>query len=291
MSHLSDKKISVIIPAKNEAESLRILLPEIRSQLPAAEIIVVNDGSTDNTSSVAQITADKVVEHAHSLGNGAAIKAGARISSRPILVFMDGDGQHNPADIPILLEEFSDNHTMVVGARNSATHASLMRRIANGVYNRLATYMTGQNIQDLTSGFRVVNADIFKSFLYMLPNGFSYPTTITMALSRTGIIIKYIPINARKRAGKSHINPLKDGIKFVLIIFKISALYSPLKVFAPASFICFSLGLSYYIYTYLADGRFTNMGVLLFTTALLIFLIGLVSEQIATLMYASHQKK
>jgi hypothetical protein len=161
--------------------------------------------------------------------------------------------------------------------------------MANFIYNTLATYMTGQMIKDLTSGFRVVKSAEFKRFLHLLPNGFSYPTTITLALSRSGLPIKYVPINAKKREKqgiKSHISPLKDGIKFLLIIFKISALYSPLKIFAPTAFLCFSAGLSYYIYTYITDGRFTNMGVLLFTTSLLIFLIGLVSEQITTLMYA-----
>jgi glycosyltransferase involved in cell wall biosynthesis len=289
---ISSENICVVIPAKNEAESLETVLVSVRRILPEGEIIVINDGSDDKTPDIADRLADITINHPHSLGNGASVKAGARAAKRDILVFMDADGQHDPNDIPVLLNEFSKGHTMVVGARKPSTHANIMRRLANFIYNRLATYMTGQCIKDLTSGFRVVRADEFKSFLYLLPNGFSYPTTITMALSRTGLPIHYVEINAMKRekkGRKSHIKPLRDGIRFLIIIFRISALYSPLKIFAPAAFLCFATGLSYYLYTYITDGRFTNMGLLLFITALLIFLIGLVSEQITTLMYANNR--
>lgn len=290
MTDISSHQISVIIPAKDEAETLGSLLIEIREVLPESEIIVVSDGSTDTTADIADRYADITVTHPHSLGNGAAIKAGARAANNPTLLFMDADGQHNPQEIPKLLNAFSSGYTMVVGARKPSTHANIMRRTANFVYNTLASYMSGQKIRDLTSGFRVVNSEDFKRFLYMLPNGFSYPTTITLALARSGLSIVYIPIDAKKRIGNSHIRPIRDGIRFLLIIFKISALYSPLKIFAPSAFLCFSIGLSYYIYTYLTDGRFTNMGVLLFTTALIIFMIGLVSEQITTLLYSSSKE-
>lgn len=289
MSQLQDKKISVIIPAKNEAESLNQLLPEIRKCLPEAEIIVVNDGSTDNTLEIIKPLVDKAVNHPHSLGNGAAIKAGAKAASREYFLFMDADGQHSPEDIPSLIETFSQGYVMVVGARHPSTHANIFRRFANYIYNTIASYMTGQHIKDLTSGFRIVQAKEFRKFLFLLPNGFSYPTTITMALSRSGLPLTYVEIHAKKREGSSHIRPIKDGLKFLLIIFKISALYSPLKVFVPTSFICFSLGLSLYIYTYITDGRFTNMAGLLFTTALLIFMIGLLSEQVTTLLYATNK--
>jgi glycosyltransferase involved in cell wall biosynthesis len=289
MTKSSSSDISVVIPAKNEAASLNGLLTAVRKVLPDCEIIVVNDGSSDGTASIASKYADVTVAHPHSLGNGASIKAGARIATRDILLFMDADGQHNPDDITQLIRTYREKGGMVVGARNARSHASLMRRFANFIYNKLATYMTGQKIVDLTSGFRIVARKSFINFVYLLPNGFSYPTTITMALSRSGVPISYVPINARSRSGSSHIRPLRDGTRFFLIIFKISALYSPLKIFAPASFLCFSTGLTYYLYTYLTDGRFTNMGVLLFTTALIVFMIGLVSEQITTLMYAQNQ--
>lgn len=279
------QKTSIIIPAKNEAESLVNLLPELKSVIPLAEIIVVNDGSTDNTQEICEDADIKVVNHAYSRGNGAAIKSGARVATGDVFIFMDADGQHRPEDIQDLLNRFNEGFDMVVGARGNESQASKARLFGNGLYNRVASYMTGQKIVDLTSGFRVVNAEKFKQFLYLLPNGFSYPTTITMAFFRAGYGVAYEPIIAPERIGKSHINLLKDGMRFFLIIFKIGTLYSPMKLFFPASLMFFLLGLIYYIYTFFIDGRFTNMGVLLFTSSVMIFLMGLISEQITALFY------
>lgn len=289
MKKITDDMISVIIPAKDEETGLRKILPSIRNILDGARIIVVNDGSVDDTGKVAADYADRVIHHPHSMGNGAAVKAGARAATREIFIFMDADGQHSPQDIRRLIEKLDEGHIMAVGARHPSTHAGWLRRMANFIFNRLASYLTDQSIQDLTSGFRAVYADDFREFLYLLPNGFSYPATITMALSRNGKTIAYVPIHAGKRSGKSHINLIRDGIRFFIIIFKISALYSPLKIFAPASLFCFIVGNSYYLYTYATDGRFTNMGLLLFVLAMLVFMIGLVSEQITTLLYATSE--
>ncbi|MFC3194859.1 glycosyltransferase family 2 protein [Marinicella sediminis] len=280
-------KLSIIIPAKNEAESLQTLLPALRAEQADAEIIVVNDGSTDDTAMICQQQQVKCVTHPYSKGNGAAIKSGARAASGDTLVMMDADGQHQPKDIQAMLDQFAKGYDMVVGARSSESQASLARGMGNGLYNKLARYMTGQPIEDLTSGFRVVDARKFRKFLYLLPNGFSYPTTITMAFFRVGYSVGYHPIFAPKRIGKSHINILKDGLRFFLIIFKIGTLYSPMKLFFPTSVLFFLTGLIYYIYTFLIDGRFTNMGVLLLSTAVMIFLMGLISEQITTLFYQS----
>lgn len=278
-------KLSIIIPAKNEADGLMGLLPDLQKVIPDAEIIVVNDGSTDNTLQICQEAGVKVVNHTYSRGNGSAIKSGARTASGDIFIFMDADGQHRPEDIQGLLNRFNEGYDMVVGARGSESQASKARLFGNGLYNRVASYMTGQRIVDLTSGFRVVSAEKFKQFLYLLPNGFSYPTTITMAFFRAGYGVAYEPIIAPERIGKSHINLFKDGMRFFLIIFKIGTLYSPMKLFFPASLMFFLLGLIYYIYTFFIDGRFTNMGVLLFTTSVMIFLLGLISEQITALFY------
>ncbi|MEO5344301.1 MAG: glycosyltransferase family 2 protein, partial [Gammaproteobacteria bacterium SHHR-1] len=209
------------------------------------------------------------------------IKNGARHAQGDILLFMDADGQHDPADIPRLLARLDEGFEMVIGARSFASQANLGRGLANGIYNGLASYMTGQRVEDLTSGFRVVRAEKFRQFLYLLPNGFSYPTTITMAFFRAGYALSYLPIVAGKREGKSHIQPLKDGVRFLLIIFRVGTLYSPLKLFAPVSLGFFLLALGYFLATW----RFTNMSALLFTTSMLVFLIGLVSEQITALMY------
>lgn len=273
------------MPAKNEAENLEILLPELVNLYRDAEIIVVNDGSEDSTIDVCQANNVKVVTHTVSKGNGASIKTGAKAASKDVIVFMDGDGQHKPEDISRLLEKFSEGMDMVVGARNSKSQASLSRLFGNYLYNRLASWISGYDIRDLTSGFRVVNKKKFLRFLYLLPNGFSYPTTCTMAFCRAGFSLDYIPIETGNRLGKSHINLVKDGIRFFIIIFKIGTLFSPLKIFLPIAFLFFLTGTSYYLYTFLSDHSFTNMGVLLYISSIFVFLIGLVSEQITTLIY------
>lgn len=278
-------RISVIIPAKNEADALRSLLPKVRAVLPEAEVIVVDDGSVDASAEVALASGARVIRHPYSLGNGAAVKTGARAAAGDVLVLMDGDGQHDPRDIPRLLALFAHNYDMVVGARCARSHASVPRRVANAIYNRLAGYVTGQRIDDLTSGFRVVRAERFREFLDLYPNRFSYPTTITMALFRAGYSVGYVPIHAGKRSGRSHVRPLSDGAKFLLIIFKIGTLYAPMKLFVPVSAAFFATGVLYYLYAYFTLGRFTNMSSLMFTTSVLVFLIGLVSEQITQLVY------
>lgn len=278
--------LSIILPCLNEAASLKTLLPRLRALHPEAELVVVNDGSQDESAAIATAVGAVVVTHPYSLGNGAAIKNGARIAKGEVLVFMDADGQHQPEDITRLLTELAKGHDMVVGARNSASQASFGRLCANSFYNWFSSAMVGHKIEDLTSGFRAVNATRFREFLYLLPNTFSYPTTITMSFFRAGYSVAYVPIIAPQRIGKSHIKPLKDGVRFLLIIFKIGTLYSPLKLFFPLSLFFFCTGLGYYAYTFINANRFTNMGVVLFTTSVLIFLIGLVSEQITQLLFS-----
>ncbi len=282
--------LSIIIPAKNESAALGLFLESLRGQFQAAEIIVVDDGSGDQTSEIAIAAGCRVVRHPYSKGNGAAIKTGARHASGDILVFMDGDGQHRPEDIARLLAKLDEGYDMVVGARVSRkSQAGLHRAAANGLYNRFASWMTGHEVLDLTSGFRAVKASLFKRFLYLLPNGFSYPTTITMSFFRSGYSVAYEPIEVDKRIGKSHIRLWRDGVRFLLIIFKIGTLFSPLKLFLPISLAFFLTGCGYYLYTYLSSGRFTNMSALLFITSVLVFLIGLVSEQITSLMYRDRE--
>ncbi|MBK8401212.1 MAG: glycosyltransferase family 2 protein [Propionivibrio sp.] len=277
---------SVIIPARNEATNLERMIPEISTLLPEVEIIVVDDGSIDETEAICLKHNIRLLRHKYQIGNGAAIKTGARAASGDILIFMDGDGQHKPSDIPLLLDAFSKGFDMVVGARQSGSHAGSHRALANDVFSRFASWMVGQHIEDLTSGFRIVHATKFRQYLYLLPNGFSYPTTITMSYFRAGLSVSYFPIHTPRRiSGMSHIHPIKDGLRFLLIIFKIGTLYSPLKLFLPISISFFFTGIGHYIYTYLTQHRFTNMSALLFTSSVLIFLIGLISEQITMLIY------
>lgn len=278
-------QLSIILPSKNEGAALRDLLPRLRQVQPLAEIIVVDDGSTDDTRDICASIGVTCLSSPYPMGNGAAIKRGTRAAGADVLVFMDGDGQHDPADIERLLERLDQGYDMVVGARDWSSQAGVGRGVANTIYNWLATRMTGHEVADLTSGYRAVRAEKFREFLHLLPNGFSYPTTSTMAFFRSAYAVAYVPIKATQRIGKSHIKPLKDGIRFLLIIFKIATLYSPLKLFAPASAVFFVLGCANYLRTFFSYGRLTNGSTLMWSAAVIVFLIGLVSEQITSLTY------
>jgi len=276
--------ISVVIPVHNEEHALPLLLSSIHQHVPEAEIIVINDGSTDASAETARRAGARVITHPYRIGNGAAVKNGLRHAAGDMIVLMDGDGQHDPADIPAMLR-LSQNYDMIVGARSRGSHANIFRLFANCIYNFLASYVTKFPIRDLTSGFRVVRKDTALRYLCLLPNTFSYPTTITLAFLRSGRSILYIPITARTRSGTSKIRLLHDGFNFLLIIIKITTLYSPLHIFLPLSCVLFILGLANYLYTYITNYRFTNMSALCIISALMIFLMGLISEQITQMRY------
>lgn len=277
--------ISIVIPARNEASGLRRILPTLAEQNLDCEILVVDDGSHDDTMAICASAGIRLVRHQYPMGNGAAIKTGARAAKGEVIVFMDADGQHQPEDIPVLLEKYFEGYDMVVGARQAGSHAGAHRAVANDFFSRAASWMVRHTIEDLTSGFRVVNAKRFRQFLYLLPNGFSYPTTITMSFFRAGYRVAYVPIHTPRRIGKSHIRPIRDGVRFLMIIIKIGTLFSPLRLFLPVSAAFFFTGLGYYLYTFLSSGRFTNMSALMFISSILTFLIGIVSEQISALHY------
>jgi glycosyltransferase involved in cell wall biosynthesis len=278
-------RLSIILPAKNEAAALVDVLPRLKAAQPEAEIIVVDDGSTDETRAICDGAGVSCLSSPYSMGNGAAIKRGARAAKGEILVFMDGDGQHDPVDIDRLVARLETGFDMVVGARDWDSQAGVGRGAANTFYNWLATRITGHEVKDLTSGYRVVRADKFREFIHLLPNGFSYPTTSTMAFFRSAYGVAYEAIKAHKRVGRSHIKPIRDGLRFLLIIFKIATLYSPLKLFVPASFLFFLGGCLNYAWTFIMFGRLTNGSTLLWSASVIVFLIGLISEQITALTY------
>ena len=282
---MSDVKVSIIIPVYNEAKTIGKLIAQIKALYPEFEIIVINDGSKDETVSVAKEAGAVVYTHPYNIGNGAAVKSGIRVASGDIMVLMDGDGQHEPEDIAKLLNFFPD-FDMVVGARSIRDQASLGRAMGNQVYNWLASYVTKFSIKDLTSGFRAIKSKSARSFLHLLPNTYSYPATLTLGTLRSGMSVKYIPIQIHKRkAGKSNVKLIQDGVRFFMIITRICTLFSPMRIFLPVSFLMFILGLLNYIYTLVTQGRFTNMSALLFVSSVLIFMMSLISEQICQMRY------
>ncbi|MGH7809144.1 MAG: glycosyltransferase family 2 protein [Candidatus Binatia bacterium] len=276
-------ELSIVIPVFNEAPNVAELLGRIRLlELPSAEIIVVDDGSTDNSAEIAISAGANIVRHPYNIGNGAAVKSGIRAAQGKTILLVDGDGQHKPEDIPKLLAEAANYH-MVIGARAKGSKLRLHRYAANVVYNLLASYVTQFKVEDLTSGFRLLARRDALRFIDLLPNTFSYPTTLTLAFLRSGLTVKYVPIQTLYRAGQSKISLITDGIRFLLIITKIATLFSPFRVFLPVSLFFFLCGLGNYAYTFVTQGRFTNMSVFMWTTAVIVFMLGLISEQIAAL--------
>ena len=277
-------EVTILLPAYNEAGVIGETIRAIRALHPDFEILVVDDGSTDNTMREAMEAGANVWPHPYNMGNGAAIKSGLRCARGEWVLMMDADGQHKPEDIVRLLEH-KDRYDMVVGARTRQSETSAHRDLANWVYNRFASYVTRFKVEDLTSGFRLVRLSVARQFIYLLPNTFSYPSTLTLGYLRSGRTVKYIPIQTKARVGKSKIKLLKDGARFFLIITKIASLFSPFRVFLPISLGFFVTGLCYYAYTFLTQGRFTNMSALLFNSSIIIFMIGLVAEQISQMRY------
>lgn len=278
-------RASIVIPACNESQTIGKLIARIRELHPDAEIIVVDDGSSDDTAEIARDAGADVYRHPYNIGNGAAIKSGIRKATGDVLVFMDGDGQHHPEDIGRLLECFP-HYDMVVGARSLRSQSSALRALGNAIYNWFASYAANFSIRDLTSGFRAIKIDIARSFIYLLPNTYSYPTTLTLGVLRTGRSVKYLPITTSKRAkGSSKVKLMKDGVRFFMIITRIATLYSPMRVFIPVSMVMFILGMFRYLYTFVTEGRFTNMSALLFVSSVIIFMMSLISEQITQMRF------
>ncbi len=284
------KPVSLILPAFNESEaiaqSLTRIIDFMKSHFSDYEIIVVNDASTDSTAEeVLKFPGIILLSHPYNKGNGSAVRTGIRNAKKEFVIMMDADGQHDITDITNIAELLG-TYDCVVGSRTSSSHGSFHRNIANKFYNRLASYVTNINIEDLTSGYRGFRTSVIKKFLYMFPNGFSYPTTSTLAIIKGGYNLKYCPVHTKKRIGKSKIKIFRDGFRFLLIIIKITVLFSPLKVFLPVSLLFVLSGLTHMFYKVIVLGaRYTQFSVFLISVGVIIFLIGLLSEQISTLRY------
>jgi glycosyltransferase involved in cell wall biosynthesis len=276
--------VSVVIPAFNESESIAEVVGVLRAAAAWREIIVVDDGSTDGTGNIAAAAGAIVVRHAYNIGNGAAVKNGIRRAAGEYVLIVDADGQHPPEDALRLAARLGQ-YDMVIGARSNETQATQARRAGNGALNRFASYLTGREIPDLTSGFRGARAAGLREYLHLLPNGFSTPTTTTLAFLKGGYSVAFEPIHARQRSGQSKIRLARDGAKFLMIIFKMITLFSPLRIFLPISLVSFLVGAAYAVWTIATQQHVTNSSVLLILFAVVVFLVGLVSEQISALRF------
>ncbi|MGJ3237550.1 MAG: glycosyltransferase family 2 protein [Anaerolineae bacterium] len=281
--------VSVVIPAYNEGEIIGVILEQLIVLKEINEIIVVDDGSTDNTADIIRNFSDTRVhlqQHPYNIGNGAAVKTGIRAAKGDVIIMMDADGQHPPEEIPEMLLEM-DKYAMVVGARGKGTTSAWHRDLANRMFNAYASYLVGYKIPDLTSGFRIIRANIVKSFLYLLPNGYSYPTTITVSLFRSGFPVKYHSFASPARVGTSKIKPLRDGLRFLMILTRLGVFFVPLKVFVPLSLFLFIPGVVYTLLQIIVNRQFSGFGGLVTTLGVFIMLLGLIAEQIATLRYVN----
>ena len=272
------------MPAFHEAEGIADVISALVTAGPWHEIIVVDDGSSDDTGGQARGAGATVLRHPYNKGNGAAVKTGLRHATGVHVLIVDGDGQHSPSDGRRLVERLGD-FDLVIGARAAASQATIGRRAGNAALNSLATYLTGRRIPDLTSGFRAAKRAVLVEFLHLIPNGFSMPTTTTLACIKAGYSVEFVPIQAGRRQGSSKIKFARDGAKFFLILVKIVTFFSPLRVFLPVSIVCFSIGALYAAWTIATQSHLTNSSVLLIVVSVVIFLMGLVSEQIAALRF------
>ena len=283
MTSSNNPHVSIVIPAYDEEQVIGQVLDEILALKLDAEIVVVCDGATDNTAGVARERRGvRVIEHPYNIGNGAAVKTGIRAARGEVVLLMDGDGQHKPSDIPRLLEQTS-RYDMVVGARTSESDARVHRTVANTIYNAFASYIVGRRIEDLTSGFRVVRARVAKGFAYLLPNGFSYPTTLTLALFRAGYSVRYEPIIAPARVGRSKIRLFRDGFGFLLTMVRIGTVFAPLRIFLPITGALILPGSAFMAYSLILLRRFSSFAGVLILAGVFLFMLGLIAEQIALL--------
>ena len=278
--------VSIVIPALDEAATISRVVLGLRASAPWREVIVVDDGSTDATADVARDAGAHVIRHPYTKGNGAAVKTGIRHASGEFVLIVDGDGQHSPDDARRIVDRLGE-YDLVVGARSSSTQASRGRRAGNGLLNLLASYLTGRPIPDLTSGFRGARRACLREFIHLLPNGFSTPTTTTLAFMRAGYSVAFEPVDARRRTGHSKIRFASDGATFLLILLKIVTVFSPLRIFVPVSVVSFGVGAIYGVANVIANGRIPNGAVLLILFAALVLLVGLVSEQVSSLRFAT----
>ena len=274
--------VSVVIPALNEELTIADVVAALKSAAPWREVLVIDDGSADATAIKAETAGARVIRHPYNKGNGAAVKTGIRNATGDFILIIDADGQHPPEDAVRIADRLGE-YDLVVGARSSTTQATQARRSGNMLLNWLASYLAGRAIPDLTSGFRGARREHLREFIHLLPNGFSTPTTTTLAFIKAGYNVSFERVSARRRMGESKIRFARDGARFFLILLKVITIFSPLRIFVPISACTFAVGALYGAYTALAHGRIPNGAVILILFSVVVFLVGLVSEQVSSL--------
>jgi glycosyltransferase involved in cell wall biosynthesis len=290
-AELPNYTLTVIIPAFNEGDAIHRVIGKVRELRPEAEVLVVDDGSSDNTTQVARAAGARVIRHPYNKGNGAAVKTGLRNAQGEVVLLLDADGQHPPEDIEHVLAAIGE-YDLVVGARTRDSESAWIRDLGNSIFNNLATYLSGRKIPDLTSGFRAMKRDMIMEFIHLLPNLYSYPTTSTLAFLKAGYNVQFVPIRARKGTGRSNTKIVRDGVRAVVIILRMITLFAPMKIFLPVSLFLFIAGVLYGLINifFWGAGRIPNGSVLLIMSSLFIFLFGLISEQIAAMRFESSQR-
>jgi len=278
------ESVTIVVPAFNEGASIGPVVTALRAAAAWHDVLVIDDGSTDGTGAAAADAGARVVRHPYNKGNGAAVKTAIRSSTSDWIAIIDGDGQHRAEDAKRLVARLGE-YDLVIGARDPQTQATTGRRLGNAVLNWLASYLTERTIPDLTSGFRAARRECLVEFIHLLPNGFSTPTTTTLAFIKAGYNVAFEPIGALPRVGTSKIRLGSDGAKFLLILLKVITIFSPLRIFAPVSAASFAIGAVYGAWNYAYHARIPNGAVLLLMFSVIVILVGLVSEQIATLRF------
>ena len=285
---INTAETSVVIPAFNESASIGLVVRDLIAAARWREVLVVDDGSTDETGRQAAVAGARVIRHPYNKGNGAAVKTGVRQATGTFVLIADADGQHRASDAARLVSHL-DAYDLVVGARSSATQSSAARRLGNALLNGIASYLTQQRIPDLTSGFRAARRECLVEFIHLLPNGFSTPTTTTLAFMKAGYSVRFEPVDAAQREGISKIRLGPDGVEFLLILLKVITIFSPLRLFLPVSAAAFVVGAGYAVWTIVTQSHVTNSSVLLILLSVVILLVGLISEQISSLRFESRQ--
>lgn len=273
--------LAVIIPAFNEASSIGAVLDSLRAECGdlITTIIVVDDGSNDDTGAIAEARGATVIRHAANRGYGASLKSGIRSADTTHVATLDADGQHHAADLHRLWQA-RQRADMVIGARRQLIHSPLWRMPGKWILGAVASYLVAQRIPDLNSGLRLISRPVVMRYMHLCPNGFSMSTTLTLAVLSRGIPVEFVPIDVQRREGKSTVT-VATGLATVMLLLRIICLFNPLRLFVPASLAIAAAGFAWAIPYAMAGRGLSVAAMLAMVTAILLFSLGLLCDQIS----------